>query len=482
MSTETHRIGTETVYFSGKEAEEVGFGKFSQRQAKLQGIHVLVLEHMRIKHTAGLRGDDREEIQRICGHITRLDVSGNLFETLAEIVDLCSLFPKLQSLTLDGNRFMTKDRSASAVLPTVRTLSLSDTLLTTPELSDVLRLFPSLQTLTHTSNALTTFTLPTPCDHLTTLDLSSNNLASLSSIESLLSHAPVLETLNLNNNDISALSPATLPKTLHTLHLANNAISTFAHLDALRTTLPSLRHLRVTGNPLYTDLRSATNTPLTAEDGYMLTIARLPALSTLNFSRIGDKERLNAETYYLGQIAAELEIAGDGGREEVLERHPRWEELCEEYGEPVVKGKGKREEAVDPRSLAARLVVLEFEFAADVAPEREERVWRTEVPKSFDVYAVLGLVGRELNVSPLQLELFLESGEEEVAGARDSAYAGPEWWDSSDEEDEGAGGARFDGDGSSERAEISLVPGTRAIGTYVDGKEGRVKVRMRPTS
>ena len=71
-------------------------------------------------------------------------------------------------------------------------------------------------------------------------------------------------------------------------------------------------------------------------DGYTLTLARLPQLRTLNHSTITDKERLNAETYYLGQIARELAQTPAAQRAQVLAAHPRWPALCEEYGEPAV--------------------------------------------------------------------------------------------------------------------------------------------------
>lgn len=493
MSTNTHDTTTaETVYFSGKQAEEVGFGKFSQRQAKLLGIHVLVLDRMGIRKRSGDEAEN-EEVRELCKEITDLDLSGNLFESFEEVAALCALFPKLRSLTLDGNRFAADGAYIGRSLSTVRNLSLSRTLLSQDELAHILSAFPSLETLDLTSNELIFYFHPLLSPHLTMLDLSSNNLISLSTIQDLAQQTPNLHTLTLKQNSISTISPSTpaFPSTFSTLNLFHNTITSFTPLKnlSLHPTLSlSLKHLAISGNPLFTSnalTSTTTGLPLTAADGYNLTLARLPRLETLNHSRITEKERLNAEVFYLGQIAGELTSVAEGdadGESAVLARHPRWRELCAEYGEPDVaqrrrKG-GYQAEEVHPRSLGARMVSVEVRMAEDVVTGiGGDSVWRTEVPKAMDVYGLLGLVGKRLDVSPLKLRLFVETGEKEVM-ARDSAYAGPEWWDSDDEDgsavENKAGTDDVDALGP---RQIELVPSTRALGTYVEGRELVVEVR-----
>jgi hypothetical protein len=214
----------------------------------------------------------------------------------------------------------------------------------------------------------------------------------------------------------------------------------------------------------------------------MLTIARLPNLKTLNYSTITAKERPNAETYYLNQIAAEISLVttGPGGIAAVKAAHPRWSELVEEYGEPVISSStastGSANGAVDPNSLAARLATLTF-YLADPAVfphmPAAEREWKEELPKSFDIYFVLGRVGKELGVLPLNLRLIWETGEWDPA-QRSTSQAEIEEWDSEDEE----GGEAETGREMVKR-EVELVPGTRALGTYIEGREARVRVEVK---
>lgn len=473
MSAETHNTESEKVYFSGKQAEEIGFTKFSQRQANLQGIHTLVLDRMRIKHALPSSEADNQAIAGLCEHITVLDISGNLFESFDEIVALCGLLPKLQSLTLSYSRFLVDRLPDTAPLAAVRALSLSGTLLNEEELARVLSAFPSVKELGYMDNELSTWAYPKLCSHLAKLDLSDNNFASLQSIQRLDQQSPSLQTLVLKNNRISAVGPnAAFPSTLRELSVPDNAINAWTFFNEL---LPytHINSLRVTGNPLYTGLRSADDKPLATADGYMLTIARLPQLEMLNYSKVSEKERLNAETYYLGQIAVELGQAGEGEESRIMEKHPRYGQLCDEYGEPLIQRRATTEK-VDPRSLAARLVTLELRLAPEVKAKLQPRVWKADVPESFDIYAVLGMVGKRLDVPPLLLALVLETGEQDPA-ARDSGYGGPEWWDSSDEDGEG-GNAKEE---EWKTRDIALTPSTRALGTYVEGRSAMIKIRMK---
>lgn len=253
------------------------------------------------------------------------------------------------------------------------------------------------------------------------------------------------------------------------LDIAYNRISHWALFDSLEETYPALDSLVITGNPLYSGLSSAQGTALTAEDGYMLTIARLPRISFLNHSKITEKERLNSETYYLNQIASELAKTAASKRQQVLYRHPRWKPLCDEYGEPAAPREAKSND-IQPNSLAARLVTITF--SADATHEHASATWQDVVPKSINVYSLLGIAGRRLEIVPLKLRLVLETGEHDPIGS-DAGYAGPEWWDSSDEEDERPrAGQEF------VAREVELVAGTRPIGIYIEGRDARIRVEV----
>ncbi|KAK3646533.1 hypothetical protein LTR22_014296 [Elasticomyces elasticus] len=475
---------SEVIYFASKQAEEVGFDKFAKRQAELRGIHVLVLDRMCMRHSSN--DPDVDTITSVCQEITDLDIGGNLFESLSEVRDLCRRLPKLGSLTLNGDRMSLTDidRVEESSFDGIRTLSLANTLLDwESELVPLVQQqFPSLQTLLATNNS---FSLACPNGDLPaslkTLDLSGNDYATLADLSGLASSG--VQTLLLKDCRIATIigSPEGTHPTftsVQELDLRRNSISEWAFFDHLPAGLPSLKHLRTTGNPMYTDLKAHDGKLLTAEDGYMLTIARLPTLQTLNYSKITDKERLNAETYYLGLIAAELRAtASDEQAADIRKRHPRYAALCETYGEPDVSRKTVLAAGdVDPDSLAARLVKITFVSGAVE--------WTEELPKSFSMYAILGVVGKKLGVMPLRLRFVLETGEQDPVGIASEGYGGPEWWHSDDEDSADEDGRVASHASGTDQAswiarEVEMPPGTRALGTYVEGMAARVRVEAR---
>jgi hypothetical protein len=308
--------------------------------------------------------------------------------------------------------------------------------------------------------------------------LEDNNFSSLEDVRHLSECCPQLRTLNLKNNQITRTfnSPEhrntfKLPETTIDVDLAYNNITSWDIINELSTILPGLKHLRISHNPLFSSLRSADNKPLTSADGYMFTIARLPQLETLNYSKINDKERLNSETYYLSQIGKELSLSPKEKEKDILASHPRWTQLCEEYGEPKVE----RQEFsnIDPNSLAARLLacsVYSPSAAGNTNLPNEHNPLVIEIPKSCSIYKVHGLIGRRLGVEPLQLRLILETGEKDRVDM--ATWNGVEEWDS-DEED-----AEEVGEEWKEREE-ELVAGTRPLGTFVDGMKARIRVELK---
>ena len=326
------------------------------------------------------------------------------------------------------------------------------------EIVDVCLCFPSLKSLSISSNEfdeldnkifLSTFPA------ITTIKLESNRFTKLSDIIPL-ARIPSLRQVVLKYNNIQDVSPnidATSfgAKFTHItdLDVSYNAITSWAFINDLATFFPSLTALRISHNPLYTSLHSPLGKELTADDGYMLTIARLPGLKTLNFSAITEKDRLNAETYYLSLIVQELSLKSEEDAADILKGHPRWTELCEEYGEPTVKRDGDH---IDPRSLAARLLTLEFELSSSAAAlfavDKGTEVTVKNIPKRFNIYSVLGCMAKgfgQTSVVPgLHLSLITDDWEEI--------------------------------DGQRVKREVRLVPETRGIGTFVEERIGHVRV------
>jgi tubulin-specific chaperone E len=126
--------------------------------------------------------------------------------------------------------------------------------------------------------------LPThSIENITSLDLESNHIKCLSDVSSL-AHLR-LKTLALNFNNISKVSneldkPLRFGSELKRVELAFNEIGDWQFINELSSVFPGLDNLRVSHNPLY------DNAGRSAEDGYLLTIARISNLKTLNFSPV----------------------------------------------------------------------------------------------------------------------------------------------------------------------------------------------------
>lgn len=477
----------------------MGFEKIARQQAQLQQLRIAILDSLRIRNCFKAP-QTQEGLAETVPEVAELDLGRNLFETLDEIAGITSQLPQLRSLSLDGNRIQSVSNIDSQDLRPafngIRTLSLNDMLLLPHELRTIVAQFPNLSELSASGNDLGEDLAVEVPETLATVTLEGNNFMSLNDVFCLgcqQGNARNIHTLVLKNNNIREVirhtnnglsnalytwdasgdlicnnKPFAFHPALTTLDLSHNSISDWSLLNALPHLFPGLKHLRISHNPLYSSLKAANRTPLTPADGYMLTIARLPKLQTLNYSTITEKERLNAETYYLSQIAEEVSLAPPEMEGEIKKRHPRWHALCEEYGEPVIvrkMGKG-----IDPNSLAARLIRCQFYCATPCATDVSEKEFFMELPKSLSIYAVLGIVGKRLGLLPLKLRLFWETGEKDPVKTAGGKVQGVQEWDSDEEETTEDKRVQW------VEREVELVAGTRPLGTVVEKAEARLRV------
>lgn len=349
----------------------------------------------------------------------------------------------------------------------ISSLRLEDNLLPWADIAQLTHLFPSLTTFSASSNLYTALTPHTPNLAIIDLTLEDNLITSLSSI-ACLCKLPNLQRLILKSNKVAEIAgadaPAPLfPKTVREVDLSFNEITTWGFIEQLVHVFPGLQSLRVSHNPLYQSLQAPDGRALTADDGYMLTVARLGQLKTLNHSPITEKERLNAESYYLSMIAKEVQFAPENQREQILKTHPRYEWLCEEYGEPDTQRSASK---VNPNSLAARLLRIKFYLATSPS-----NVFETEIPMGSTAYTTLGVVGKHFRIKPIECKLIWETGD--FMSVRKSATnIVDDDWDSEDSEAE-MGMERV-------MREVEIVPGTRSIGTWIDGTEATVRVEVQP--
>ncbi|GAB7348580.1 hypothetical protein MBLNU459_g6966t1 [Dothideomycetes sp. NU459] len=497
--------GQPVIRISGKEAEEVGFDKVARQQAQLQNLKIVVLDGLLIQSSSEeisrrnsvVNVVKSESIEETCPNVTELDLGRNLFESIEEIASICAELDILLSLKLNGNRL--RDVSAEtqdplsplADLAKITTLSLDDMLLQVQELDSILRNFAMLKELSASSNIFKSLDSCRFPSSLQSVVLEDNDFVSLEDAVRVSECCPQLRALNLKNNQIETAfrsdqglqgasqsdsrSLLAMSSSLYELDLTYNRIRSWQIIDNLPQVFPRLKHLRISHNPLFENLQAADGKALTSADGYMLTIARLPNLETLNYSTVTDKERLNAESYYLSQIAAELSLSPTEKEAQIISKHPRYRALCDEYGEPRIERQADNK--VDPNSLAARLVKCSFYCSGIQGSNRiptRTSPYVVELPKSLSIYSVLGIVGKHLSLPPMQLRLILETGEKDRVGQSSNDWQGVQEWDSDEEDMDGLG------DEWRER-EVDLVAGTRPLGTVAEHAEALIRVELKPS-
>ncbi|KAF1956065.1 tubulin-specific chaperone-like protein E [Byssothecium circinans] len=491
-----------SVRISGKEVEEVGFDKIRKKLAALSELKIVILDGLCMERPVARAREGRNawpagltDVKDACPKATELDLSRNLFEEWREIASICEQLDNLKGLRVEyephdssqlcdastadihysGTRLRdtsltdTEVARCQRAFANIKILKLESTLLPWADLTRLTHLFPSLTALVASQNLYNSLpSFHSPTSTITELSLEENLLTSLCSLQPLMS-LPNLRRLILKSNNISTItSSPTSPtpifsESVKEVDLSYNEITTWSFIDGLQNAFPGLTSLRISHNPLFSTLHSFDGRPLTPEDGYMLVLARLPSITTLNFSPVLPKERLNAESYYLSLIAKELSFAPKAEEEKILKSHPRWEELCEEYGEPVVT----RADGVNPNSLAARLIKLKV-YEKEGGKSRD-----IEVPKSATAYTLLGVVCREFRAKPRACKLVWETGDWMFAAKE--VVDDEEDWTSGSESDEGEEKVKP----NSVMREVEIVPGTRSIGTLVEGSEAIVRLEVK---
>ncbi|KAK3061475.1 hypothetical protein LTS18_006133, partial [Coniosporium uncinatum] len=294
---------SDRIKISGKEVEEVGFEKIRRQLAELHELRIVLLDNLCIARPLpqSLRRewcdeldddpriplDEEGVIKQTCPKVTELDLSCNLFEDWKEIGSVCKELPLLTSLRLDGNRFQKLEVydkvriELENMFRGIKFLGLEDTLMRWEDLCNIASLFNGLTTLSAANNALTQLSSANLPATLTSLILEGNAFRALSDVTGL-SELPNLQKLHLKYNTIfAAARPGfgnlpSLSRNLTELDLSYNSLDSWALIHALPQMFPGLVSLRVSHNPLYQNLKAPDGKSMTADDGYMLTIARLP--------------------------------------------------------------------------------------------------------------------------------------------------------------------------------------------------------------
>ncbi|PQE06401.1 tubulin-specific chaperone e protein [Rutstroemia sp. NJR-2017a WRK4] len=487
------------IVISGKVAEEIGFEKIRQQQAQVDELKVVLVDGLCINRAES----GSSKVKDVCPKIVELDLSRNLFEGVEEIGMICVQLEKLKSLRLNGNRLYVDSVELQVcqqqqAFSKVKSLELDEMLIDWVDLCRLLEGFPFITTLAASSNCFGTLRWPLKHACLTSLTLEYNQfktLADISSLSGLLS----LESLLLKGNEISLIETTTNSGTgekkteenvirdttpvfgtnLRYIDLSYNKINDWSFVDTLAYVFPGMTSLRLSHNPLYQKPAANGENPSgDIEEGFMITLARLGNLKTLNFSNITAAERTNAELFYLSRIGKEIEAVPNSEEQAVIARHKRYHELCKLHDPPkIVREKIK----VDPETLQSRLIKFTFLVPSSLQTDQTGDSIQKEIPNSFDIYRVKGIVGRLLGVKPMSLRLIWETGEwDPVAGYEDT---------NSDEEEQTKTERRKSVQTPSEqqrkaggqlvKREVELEDGTRPVGNCVDGKEVTIRVELR---
>lgn len=366
---------------------------------------------------------------------------------------------------------------------TIQELEFDEALPSWEDVCLVSQTFKSLSKLTVSSNNFDTISSPLSTSNLKSLTLEYNNFTNLSDLLPLV-ELNSLESLHLKGNKISRAytAPPAFGRNLLYVDLSYNQVDDWTFLDALADIFPGMTALRFSNNPIYDNLSQETKSATSADDGYMLTLARIGNLKTLNFSSISDEERRDAEMFYLSRIGLAMAKVPEAETNSVTVRHKRYAELCEMYGEPTIVRASA--EAINPDFLEARLIKLTFYLGSGSTNGSSQDNPTTkvkEIPKGFDIYRVKGIVGRLFGIKPLGLRLIWETGEwDPVAGYEEEEEE--EDGDSDGEETKGAIDpeiAERREKGKWMKREVEIEDSTRQIGFCVDGMEATIRVELR---
>ncbi|KAL4958460.1 hypothetical protein BDW69DRAFT_47459 [Aspergillus filifer] len=487
------------IKFKSKVAEEVGFDKIRKQLAELEELKIVLLDGLRVAGVLAQSGNEpsseqieeaRGEIERTCPKIVELDLSLGLFTSWRDVAHICGSLTKLRLLRLNQNRFAGFEEGLQ--FDGVEELHLDDTLLPWEQMPKVAAQFPSLTWLSASANQISM--APTAIsNNLTTLVLENNEIASLSAIKALTS-LQNLRHLSLRGNRIDTNTPDSenesfqFSSSLRSIDLSQNKINSWLFVNELPKYVPGLQTLRISGNPLYDQPpapSSITGMPekaMTVEEAYMLTLSRISGLQILNYSTISEKERSNGELYYLSLIGKELSASPETAESDVLKSHPRYSELCQIHGEPLITRASKAAGAgapINPRSVAARLVRMAFRLSqTDSDRKSDETVKVKEIPRSYDVYQVKAIVSRLFSLTPFEFRLVWETDELDPVSKENLDVE--DEWDSGDEgnQDEASNTQGVVDDAKFVKREVELVDTTKDIGFWFQPDLGEARVRV----
>jgi hypothetical protein len=346
-----------------KDVQMIGWEKMESKLARLELLMEVGLSNMRIvgEPFPGL-------VQGTCPSVTDLDLSKNLFTNLSDVAKICCELKNLEILRLNHNRFHVPTQlSTEQPFSMVKVLTVMGTFMNWDEYGLMVSFFPCLEELHVGFNRLC---LLTPRSIISTIRLINleHNLINDWSVVNLLGNLPNLESLNLADNFIQTIRYENGSfENLINLNLNRNLLRTWTDIHQLNL-FPKLSEIRVAGNPICDTILP--------NDLSSILVGRLKNARRLNGSEISEKSRKDAECYYLNQAHKEIAL------ENFMHMHPRYPELCQLHGTPVV---AKLETTVMERLITVKLL------------NTESKQWtEKKVPKQTTIRSFKTIMARSL--------------------------------------------------------------------------------------
>jgi len=360
----------------------VGKEKLEAFMAKLKHLETITLQESGIC-SAG----DAEWTAANLPNVTRLDLSGNLIASFDVITEITSHLPKLEALVLTGN-LLTAWTPPPRPMGCLRALILNATGVTWPQVQQFSQALSDLEELHLCANGISQCSDTAPWPNLRLLNLEHNCVSQWDNVVSL-GRLPSLRCLNLNDNLLTQLSPPEVGSfaQLNSLLLGGNAIGQWSSVDAVDL-FPSVSDLRLKGNTLFESLgQSAARQQV---------VARVAKLTSLNGGVVRDRERDDAERWYI-RFCVQTAPAPDKVDPAL---HPRFSALVDKLGAPAVDAATS---AAGQRPGTGMLVVtLRSNAAASVTKPPTEK----KLPSTLTVAAVKKLCEQLYRLDPAKQNIF----------------------------------------------------------------------------
>ncbi|KAK7206917.1 hypothetical protein BZA70DRAFT_275332 [Myxozyma melibiosi] len=366
---ELDEIEKTDIVFGKKVAERVGFDKIRIRQSKLDQLSMVSLDGQCVAYPS-------DNLEQLFPSIQELDLSHNLFDSLADVARIVVQLPRLRIIKLNGNRFVSWELppDLTGAFSSLSVVSLSFTLIPPSVISRMPEIFPAVQECSLAENKLSgseiTFNQPWPS--LQILDLSYSDFSTVPVLVFPDDADMSLSVLNLSHNRILGAG-ADVMKSVRSLDLRHNQITSWTALDGLRAQFPGVRDLRLQWNPIIQSLDE--------DDVQAYILGWWGGLTMVNSIKVSEKERMSSELYFMSKV-------GKGQIKDFDLKGQRWAELCETYGAPIA-----------PEEVKKKSTVLKITFVTSSGEETRR------VPRGLTVQRLKLLVAKWYRIPVAKINL-----------------------------------------------------------------------------